>query len=52
VEVSGQLHAPAALPPAPTGLKARWAPEPTWTRWQRKKSLPLFDNQTPVQFVA
>jgi hypothetical protein len=28
LEVSGQLHAPAALPPVPIGQKAWWAPEP------------------------
>jgi len=35
MEVSGQLHALAALPLGkefllPTGLEARWAPEPVW----------------------
>jgi hypothetical protein len=38
MEVSGQFHAPAALPPGkeplvPTGEEAGWAPEPFWTRW-------------------
>jgi hypothetical protein len=42
MEVSGQLHAPAALPPGketlvPTGQEAGWAPEPFWTRWCRDK---------------
>jgi len=37
MEVSGQLHAPAALPTGkeslvPTGYEAGWAPEPVWTR--------------------
>jgi len=37
MEVSGQLHAPAALPPGkeplvPIGYEAGWAPEPFWTR--------------------
>jgi hypothetical protein len=36
--VSGQLHAPAALPPGkkplvPIGQEAEWAPEPFWRRW-------------------
>jgi hypothetical protein len=36
MEVIGQLHAPAALPPGkkppvPVGLEAGWAPEPVWT---------------------
>jgi len=37
MEVSGQLYAPAALPPeketlVSIGQEARWAPEPFWTR--------------------
>jgi hypothetical protein len=40
--VSGQLHAPAALPPGKVppvsiGYKAGWAPEPIWTLWRRAK---------------
>jgi hypothetical protein len=36
MEVSGQLHAPAALPPGeespvPTEQEAGWNPEPAWT---------------------
>jgi hypothetical protein len=36
--VSGQLQAPASLPPGkdpvvPTGYEAGWAPKPFWTRW-------------------
>jgi hypothetical protein len=43
-EVSGQLHAPAALPPGkeplvPARQEAGWAPEPAWKRWWRKKIL-------------
>jgi hypothetical protein len=37
MEVSGQLHAPAALPPGKETLvhivqEAEWAPEPFWTQ--------------------
>jgi hypothetical protein len=37
-----QLHAPATLPPrkvplTPIGLDARWALEPVWMLWRRKK---------------
>jgi hypothetical protein len=37
MEVSGQVHAPAALPkrkelPVPIGYEAGWAPEPVWKR--------------------
>jgi hypothetical protein len=43
--VSGQLHAPAALPPekeppVPIGYEAGWAPEPVWTTWRRENSWP------------
>jgi len=36
MEVSGQLHAPTALPPGkeplvPIGCETGWAPEPVWT---------------------
>jgi hypothetical protein len=45
MEVSEQLHAPFALPPgkesrAPMGQKTICSPDPVWTRWRRKKSLP------------
>jgi hypothetical protein len=38
MEVSGQLHAPAALPPGKEplvtiGYDAGWALEPVWTWW-------------------
>jgi hypothetical protein len=41
MEVSGQLHAPAASPPweqplVPIGQDAGWGPEKFWTRWRRK----------------
>jgi hypothetical protein len=40
LEVSGQLHAPAALPtekelPVPIGQEAGWTPEPVSTTWKR-----------------
>jgi hypothetical protein len=38
MEMSGQLHAPAALSPrkdplVPIGQEAGWDPESVWTRW-------------------
>jgi hypothetical protein len=42
MEVSGQLHAPAVLPPWKEDLLYRrlgGAPEPVWTRWWRQKFL-------------
>jgi hypothetical protein len=51
MEVSGQLHAPAALPPGknslvPIGQEAGWAPEPFWTRWWREKFPAPAGNRT------
>jgi hypothetical protein len=42
MEVIGQLHAPAPLPPGKEppvhiGEESGWAPEPFWTRWWREK---------------
>jgi len=42
MEVSGQLHAPAALPSgkepvATIGYESVWAPEPFWTWWWKEK---------------
>jgi hypothetical protein len=44
MDVSGQLHAPVALPPGkespvPIGYEAGWAPEPVCTTWRRENSL-------------
>jgi hypothetical protein len=49
--MSGQLHAPAALPlrtePAVLIIeKAGWAPDPVWMQCQRER-IPAW-NQTPV----
>jgi hypothetical protein len=48
MEVSGQPHAPAALPPVPIREEAEWAPEPVWTRWWREKFPAPAGNWTPV----
>jgi hypothetical protein len=42
MEVSGQFHAPAALPQGKEplvsiGKEAGWAPEPVWMQWWRVK---------------
>jgi hypothetical protein len=42
MEVSGQLHAPVALPPekeplVAIGQEAGWTPESFWTRWWTEK---------------
>jgi hypothetical protein len=49
MEVNGQLHAPAALPPGkealvPIGQEAGWNPEPFWTWWWREKFPGLYIN--------
>jgi hypothetical protein len=53
MEVSSQLHAPAALPPGtelpvPIEYEAGWAPEPVWTRWWREKFPVPAGSQTPI----
>jgi len=52
MEVSGQLHAPAALPPGkepsvPIGYEAGWTPEPFWTRWWKEKFPVPTETRTP-----
>jgi hypothetical protein len=53
MEVSGQLHAPAALPPGkkplvPIGYEAGWAPEPFRTWWWIKFPAPQgIEPETP-----
>jgi hypothetical protein len=56
LEVSGQLHAPAALPlgkklAVPTGQETGWAPEQFWTTWRGENSCPYRDlNSDPSAF--
>jgi hypothetical protein len=58
MEVSGQLHTIAALPPGkvppvPTGQEADCAQELVWMLWSREKSLAPGQNRTPaIQPVA
>jgi hypothetical protein len=58
MEVSGQFHAPASLPPGkepsvPTVSESGWAPETVWTLWNREKSLSPAGSRIPaVQSVA
>jgi hypothetical protein len=51
--VSGQLHAPAALPPGkgppvPIGQEVGWTPETVWTRWGKFLTLPGFELDPSV----
>jgi len=55
--VSGQLHAPAALPPGkkplvPTGYEAEWIPEPVWTQWRREKFLGTALRRALLSFTS
>jgi hypothetical protein len=45
MEVSGQIHAAAALPPVPIIYEAGWAPELVWTLLWKRKSLVPIGNQ-------
>jgi hypothetical protein len=54
--VSGQLHAPAALPPGekppvPIGYEVGWTPEPVWTTWRRENSWPYRDSNSDLSVV-
>jgi hypothetical protein len=49
MEVSGQLHVPAALPPGKeppvsTGYEAGWAPGMVRTLWNGERNLALAEN--------
>jgi hypothetical protein len=57
MEVNGQLHAPAALPPVkrapiPVLQEAGLAPEPVWMLWRREKSLCFWQESNPVSSVV
>jgi len=52
MEMSGQLHAPAALPQgeehlAPIWWEVGWAPEPVWMLWRRQKFPATTGTSTP-----
>jgi hypothetical protein len=57
MEVSGQLHTLAILPPGertpvPTGKEAGWAPELFWTLWKKEKFLAPAENQSPIHWLS
>jgi hypothetical protein len=59
MEVNGQLHFPAALPPGkllPVHIEyeALWAPKPVWTLWKKKREDPCIfrDSNSAIQPVA
>jgi hypothetical protein len=50
MEVSGQLHDLAALPPGkespvPIAYEAAWTPEPVWTLCRREKPYPCKESK-------
>jgi hypothetical protein len=52
MDVSGQIHAPAALasgkePLLPIRREAGWDPEPVWKRWWREKFVAPDEIRTP-----
>jgi hypothetical protein len=50
MEISGQLHVPAVLPPRKPSvrivLEAGWAPEPVWLWWRGEKFLATTGTRT------
>jgi hypothetical protein len=56
MEVSGQLHASADLPPGkeppvPIRYETGWAPDQVWTTWRRENSWPYRDSNTDPSAV-
>jgi hypothetical protein len=56
LELSGQLHTPAALPLekeplVTTGQETGWAPEPIWMTWRRENSLPYQDLKSDPSVI-
>jgi hypothetical protein len=49
--VSGQFHAPAALPSVPVGKEIEWTPEPVWTMLRRENSLHYRDSNSDNSVV-
>jgi hypothetical protein len=57
MEVSGQLHEPAALftvkvTPVPTGQEAGRAPQPVWKPWRTQKSPPRIELPCPARSLV
>jgi hypothetical protein len=53
MEMNGQLHVPAALPPGkqslvPNVYEIWWASEPVWMLWRREKVIAPAGNRTPT----
>jgi hypothetical protein len=49
--VSGQLHAPAALPPVLIGYEVGWTLEPVWTTWREEESCPYRNSNSDPSAV-
>jgi hypothetical protein len=56
MEMNGQLHTPAALPPekqwsAPTVYESEGTPESVWTLWRRVKYICCIQNRIVVVYL-
>jgi hypothetical protein len=49
--VSGQLHAPAALPPVSFFDRFGWTPDPIWTTWRWENSWPYRYSNSGLSVV-
>jgi len=49
MEISGKIHAPAAVPPLPIQQEAGWIPGPVWKALEKRNSLPSLEVETQTK---
>jgi hypothetical protein len=49
MEISGQLHVPAAVPPLPIQQEAGWTPGPVWEVLEKRNSLLSLELETQTK---
>jgi len=49
MEISGQRHAPAAVPPLPIQQEVGWTPGPVWKVLENRNSLPSLGLETQTK---